>query len=217
MSLFVQLLLVICCHIVSLPVMLLTFCWYSLFSQCSLNNYSHCTWNKLSQILSVKAFVWVMRQNECCVTGPRGFQRRRTMSRGKTKVAVFYEIAVIWDKNTLPWFGFAFFFFVCYYCNSPSPSPRITSATTQPTDYYKVAQTLVIFTIYCLTACCHGLLFWRKAAFSEHSFPPSPSTHYKPAVLLSFSCNASASVRYNAATSREDREPKCFSLCKCCK
>lgn len=148
-SLFVQLLLVICCHIVSLPVMLLTFCWYSLFSQCSLNNYSHCTWNKLSQILSVKAFVGVMRQNECCVTGPRGFQRRRTMSHGKTKVAVFYEIAVIWDKNTLPWFGFAFFF-VCYYCNSPSPSPRITSATTQPTDYYKVAWTLVIFTIYCV-------------------------------------------------------------------
>lgn len=148
-SLFVQLLLVICCHIVSLPVMLLTFCWYSLFSQCSLNNYSHCTWNKLSQILSVKAFVGVMRQNECCVTGPHGFQRRRTMSHGKTKVAVFYEIAVIWDKNTLPWFGFAFFF-VCYYCNSPSPSPRITSATTQPTDYYKVAWTLVIFTIYCV-------------------------------------------------------------------
>lgn len=109
-SLFVQLLLVICCHIVSLPVMLLTFCWYSLFSQCSLNNYSHCTWNKLSQILSVKAFVGVMRQNECCVTGPRGFQRHCTMSHGKTKVAVFYEIAVIWDKNTLPWFGFAFFF-----------------------------------------------------------------------------------------------------------
>lgn len=171
MSLFVQLLLVICCHIVSLPVMLLTFCWYSLFSQCSLNNYSHCTWNKLSQILSVKAFVGVMRQNECCVTGPRGFQRHCTMSHGKTKVAVFYEIAVIWDKNTLPWFGFAFFF-VCYYCNSPSPSPRITSATTQPTDYYKVAWTFVIFTIYCLTVCCHGLLFWRKAAFSEHSFPP---------------------------------------------
>lgn len=216
MSLFVQLLLVICCHIVSLPAMLLTFCWYSLFSQCSLNNYSHCTWNKLSQILSVKAFVGVMRQNECYVTGPRGFQRRRTMSHGKTKVAVFYEIAVIWDKNTLPWFAFAFFFLFAI----------IVTLRLHPPESLQPLHSLLItikspgpwlFSLFtALLRVAVDYYFGVRLHFQSTLSPPSPSTHYKPAVLLSFSCNASASVRYNAA-SREDREPKCFSLCKCCK
>ena len=54
MRLFVQLLLTNCRNIPSLQIILLTVCWSSLCSQCSLNNYSHCTWNKLSEIMSVK-------------------------------------------------------------------------------------------------------------------------------------------------------------------
>ena len=54
MPLFVLLFLPVCCNIPSLPIILLTCCREPLCSQRSLNNYSHCTWNKLSQIMSVK-------------------------------------------------------------------------------------------------------------------------------------------------------------------
>lgn len=112
------LLLVICYKIVLLAKKLLTFCRCSLCSRLSSNNYSHCIWSQPSQIMPVKAFVWVMKQNECCVTGPCGFQRCLTMRDSETKVAVCHETAVIWDKNTLLWFCFAFFLSVCCYCDS---------------------------------------------------------------------------------------------------
>lgn len=50
----IQLFLPVCYNIPSLSIILLMCCREPLCSQRSLNNYSHCTWNKLSQIMSVK-------------------------------------------------------------------------------------------------------------------------------------------------------------------
>lgn len=49
------------------------------------NNYSHCTWSKLSKIMSVEAFVPVMKPNESRLTGSLGFQRGGTMKERQNK------------------------------------------------------------------------------------------------------------------------------------
>lgn len=114
--------------------------------------------------MSGGAFVPVMKQNESRLTGSLGFQRRRTMRNGKTKVALSLSRShSSGDKNTL-----SCFCFVRYYCQRLHP--RLALFTMQPIDYHEAVQTRVALITYCLALCCSRTCFLAMLIGKEALF-----------------------------------------------